>query len=122
MNLFKKIFIGGLLPQSTTTETTGTTETTEATETTGTTETTEAIVNPKSQVGWTHYNLHGRIVNGTKAALRQFPYQVCVVFLQDVFVSRMFSCSIYQSILCIATMRFVEQVNYFLENVFRRYL
>ena len=67
---------GGLLPQSTTTETTGTTETTEATETTGTTETTEAIVNPKSQVGWTHYNLHGRIVNGTKAALRQFPYQV----------------------------------------------
>ncbi|XP_003401244.2 trypsin [Bombus terrestris] len=49
---------GGLLPQSTTTETT------------------ETTVNPNSQAEWTHYNLHGRIVNGTKAALRQFPYQV----------------------------------------------
>ncbi|XP_043518363.1 trypsin-like isoform X1 [Frieseomelitta varia] len=33
-------------------------------------------VDPKLMVEWTPYNLHGRIVNGTKAALRQFPYQV----------------------------------------------
>ena len=38
----------------------------------------ETNVNPKLMVEWTPYNLHGRIVNGTKAALRQFPYQVRV--------------------------------------------
>lgn len=30
----------------------------------------------EEQVEWAKYGLIGRIVNGTKAALRQFPYQV----------------------------------------------
>lgn len=33
-------------------------------------------VSPDEGLGWTNYGLHGRIVNGTKAALRQFPHQV----------------------------------------------
>ncbi|XP_076630694.1 trypsin-2 isoform X1 [Colletes latitarsis] len=31
---------------------------------------------PSMQVDWEYYSLTGRIVNGTKAVLRQFPYQV----------------------------------------------
>lgn len=35
--------------------------------------------NPNPEIEWTIYDLLGRIVNGSKATLRQFPYQVRVV-------------------------------------------
>ncbi|XP_034179932.1 trypsin [Osmia lignaria lignaria] len=37
---------------------------------------TETTLNSYQNVEWVSYSLTGRIVNGTKAALRQFPYQV----------------------------------------------
>ncbi|XP_016914980.1 trypsin-like isoform X1 [Apis cerana] len=36
----------------------------------------ETNSNPNSEIKWTIYDLTGRIVNGSKASLRQFPYQV----------------------------------------------
>lgn len=52
----------------------------------------ETNVDPKLTVEWTPYNLHGRIVNGTKAALRQFPYQVrsCKI---ECFLLRYTNCN-----------------------------
>lgn len=35
--------------------------------------------NPNPEIEWTIYDLLGRIVNGSKATLRQFPYQVRVL-------------------------------------------